>query len=96
MLPIYRVITQKYDPELVYGFIEFSHYHELLEAYKKCIPIDESKCCRRMFNSVSSEIKNNTLVRVTCDTNAIYWIQVISDISVPLANLPAPKIEHCH
>ena len=96
--PLYRVIKQYYDYDTVTGILEPSVYETLLEAYKHCIPADESKCCRRLFNSVYAEIytNKNPLVRVTCDTDIIYWIQVIADMNVQVAPLPAPKIEHCN
>jgi len=96
--PLYRVIKQYYDYDTITGRLEPSVYESLLEAYKQCIPANEANCCRRLFNSVYSEIyTNNTrLIRVTCDTDIIYWIQVIADMNVPVASLPAPKIEHVH
>lgn len=73
-------------------------YQTLAEAYKKCIPSDESEACRRMLNGVQSEIqKGERLIRVTCSRGNTWWIQLVDNANEPVTLIAAAsKIDCCH
>ncbi len=68
-------------------------YTTLLEAYARCIPVDESKCCRMLYNGVGQEFDSGeTLVSVSHVDNGdkmdVYWIQLIHES----LDEPIPKL----
>lgn len=90
----YRVVRQ--TDGLTVSSID---YDTLTEAYKKCIPSDESETCRLLLNGVQSEIqKGLRFIRVTCDRGSIWWIQLIDDLNdaVPPISEATAKIDCCH
>jgi len=59
-----------------------SVYTTLSEAYVRCIPADERKCCRMLYSAVRQEFDSGeTLVSVShvgkTDRMDVYWIQLI-------------------
>ena len=89
----YRVIRQ------VDGVSDSIEYQTLGEAYKKCIPSDESETCRRLLNGVHSEIqKGERFIRVTCTKGSVWWIQLVDDLNdaLPPITEAAAKIDCCH
>jgi len=91
---LYRVIQHNGDAES--GIVRHSVYSNLLEAYKQCIPSDETEACRLLLNGVQDEIqKGKELIRVTCDKENTWWIQLVVNSSDPLVKV-SPKIECCH
>ena len=89
----YRVIRQ------IDGVSDSIECQSLGEAYKKCIPSDETKTCRRLLNGVHSEIqKGERFIRVTCNRGNIWWIQLIDDLNDALPHISeaASKIDCCH
>jgi len=78
------------------GPMESTTYNTLLDAYRACIPADESEACRLLINGVQNKIsKGDTLIRVTCVHAISYWIQIIHETSDPFP-LFDTKIECCH
>ena len=74
-------------------------YQTLSEAYKKCIPSDESETCRRLLNGVQSEIKKGErFIRVTCNRGNTWWIQLVDNANEPVSLIAeaASKIDCCH
>jgi hypothetical protein len=73
-------------------------YQTLREAYRQCVPSDESEACRRLLNGVQSEIqKGERFIRVTCDRGNIWWIQLVDDANEPVGPIAAAsKIDCCH
>ena len=70
-----------------------SVYTTLSEAYARCIPVDESACCRMLYNGVRQEFDSGeTLVSVSHVGNGdkmdVYWIQLIHGG----VNEPIPKL----
>ena len=92
----YRVVRHINDGK---GTATWSLYQSLTEAYRQCIPSDESQTCRRLLNGVQSEIqKGERFIRVTCDRGNIWWIQLVEDPNEavgPIAEA-ASKIDCCH
>lgn len=70
-----------------------SVYTRLSDAYARCIPVDERKCCRMLYSGVRQEFDNGeTLVSVSHVNNGdkmdVYWIQLIHGG----VNEPIPKL----
>jgi len=68
-------------------------YTTLSEAYARCIPADQRKCCRMLYSGVRQEFDNGeTLVSVSHVNNGdkmgVYWIQLIHGGM----NEPMPKL----
>jgi len=79
--------------------LKWQHYEALKDAYRNCIPSDESESCRRLLNGVQSEIeKGETFIRVTCDRGNIWWIQLVEDPNEHLGPVAeaSSKIDCCH
>lgn len=93
----YRVVRHTEDERGVVA--SWYLYGTLQEAYRQCIPSDESDACRRLLNGVQSEIqKGERLIRVTCCRGNIWWIQLVDDANEavqPIAEA-ASKIDCCH
>lgn len=93
----YRVVKHTDDGNG--GKASWSVYETLEDAYKQCIPSDETETCRRLLYGVREEIKKGeTFIRVTCDRGNIWWIQLINDPNQavgPIAEAAA-KIDCCH
>jgi hypothetical protein len=71
-------------------------YGTLIEAYRQCIPHDESDACRRLLNGVQSEIqKGERFIRVTCSRGDIWWIQLVDDPNEAVGPVTT-KIDCCH
>jgi hypothetical protein len=70
-----------------------SVYTKLSEAYTRCIPVDESKCCRMLYSGVKQEFDSGkTLISVSYvnkgDKIDVYWIQLIhGDLNEPIPKL---------
>lgn len=70
-----------------------SVYTTLSDAYARCIPVDESTCCRMLYNGVREEFhRGETLVSVSHVANSdkmdVYWIQLIhGGLSEPIPKL---------
>jgi hypothetical protein len=94
MMLFYRVISH------IDGVSNSSiEYQTLAEAYKKCIPSDESEACRRLLNGVQSEIqKGERFIRVTCSRGNTWWIQLVNNANEPVRSISeaASKIDCCH
>jgi hypothetical protein len=91
---LYRVIQHNGDTHT--GIVKHSVYSNLMEAYRQCIPSDETEACRLLFNGVQDEIqKGKELIRVTCDKENTWWIQLVVNSNDPLGPV-TPKIECCH
>uniref|UniRef100_A0A6C0AM84 Uncharacterized protein n=1 Tax=viral metagenome TaxID=1070528 RepID=A0A6C0AM84_9ZZZZ len=93
MLPQYRVIKQ----DITSSSIEYMYYTSLREAHKACLPNKELSKCHLMFNGLEAKIANGeNLIRVTCYSTVVYWIELIlgKDHSI-FPKLPS-KIECSH
>ena len=95
MLYPYRVLKQSFSQALV----EKTYFHTLRDAYKACIP-EPDTCCRLLYNGLEEKLDNGeTLVKVTCYTDTVYWVESLLRKSEPylLPELPRSKIEcGCH
>jgi len=99
----YRTIKRTYSP--LNGSVEWSIHDRLLDAYKKCIPDDETNCCRRLYWSVMDHLdyKQITLVtntnfeegEITTEPSTMYWIERIHSLTDPMPLNP-PKPMCCH
>lgn len=79
--------------------LKWQHYQTLKDAYVICIPSDESDTCRRLLIGVQYEIsRGETFIRVTCDRENIWWIQVVEDPNDHLGPVAeaSSKIDCCH
>jgi len=95
MLYPYRVLKQNFS----LGTVEKIYFHTLSDAYKGCIPSPDS-CCRLLFRGLEEKLNNmETLVRVTCYVDTVFWIENLHGRAEPflLPELPRSKIEcGCH
>jgi hypothetical protein len=95
MLHPYRVLKQN----LLLQTVEKTYYHTLIDAYKACIPAPDS-CCRLLYNGLEGKLEDGeTLIRITCYVNTVFWIESLlgkSDIFL-MPDLPRLKIDcSCH
>ena len=89
---LYRVVRQNREDKN----LGLSLHETLLDAYKQCIPSDESEACRRLLYGVQEQIKKGErFIRVTCDRGDIWWIQLVDDPNEAVAEA-STKIECCH
>ena len=89
----YRVIEQ----QEVDGALTYKEYDNMRDAYRACIPADESMSCRLLLNGVQTKLLNgDDVIRVTCNRGTIYWIQRIVNSNTPLPLMNGLKIECCH
>jgi hypothetical protein len=89
----YRVIEQQEED----GTLIYKEYDNMRDAYRACIPADESMACRLLLNGVQGKIMNgDQVIRVTCNRGMIYWIQLIVNSNTPLPLMNGLKIECCH
>lgn len=95
MLYPYRVLKQNFS----LGNIEKIYCHTLIDAYRACIPEPDS-CCRILFRGLEEKLDNGeTLIKVTCYVDTVFWIERLLGKSEPflLPDLPSSKIEcGCH
>ena len=95
MLYPYRVLKQNFS----LATVEKQYFHTLIDAYKACIPAPDS-CCRLLYNGLQGKLEDGeTLIRVTCYVDTIFWIESLLGKSEPflLPDLPRSKIEcGCH
>jgi hypothetical protein len=93
-MTLYRVIRQSYIP--TGGSIEWITYNSLSESYKACV-LNKNVCCRLLMNGVIDRIEEDQrLIRITCDIDTVYWIQVINSSDEPLSPLPTIKDFCCN
>jgi hypothetical protein len=93
MLYPYRVLKQ----DIVKNKLEVTYFTSLPNAHKACLP-DSNSVCHLMLNGVEDKLHERVdLIRVTCYTDRVYWIEnLIGRIEpVDLPYLPS-KIECCH
>ena len=93
MLYPYRVLKQ----DIVKNKLEVTYFTTLLSAYKACSP-DDNSVCHLMLNGVEDRLRERVdLIRVTCYTDTVYWIENligrVEPVDIPL--LPS-KIDCCH
>ena len=89
----YRVITYN----LHTASATDSFFNDLGESYKACIPDKTRFICSLMFNGLQKKIqKGETLIRITCYPDVVYWIQDISDKNIPLEFPDLSIASICH
>jgi len=91
MLYPYRVLKQTLSSHSV----DKMYFHTLRDAYKACIPEPDS-CCRLLYNGLEDSLENGeTLVRVTCYLDTVFWIESLIGKTEPflLPELSWSKIE---
>jgi len=96
-MSLFRRIKQ--TSSITCGSLEWTNHSVLLDAYKECIPTDETRCCRKTYYGVTADINSGeVLIRVTCNQAVIYWIQLVSSATdpLPLVSIGCPKIDCCH
>jgi hypothetical protein len=95
MLHPYRVLKQNFSLNKV----ERTYFYTLIDAYKACIP-EPDCCCRLLFNGLQEKMDNKeSLVKVTCYIDSVYWIECLIGKAEPflLPDLPSSKIDcGCH
>ena len=92
-MEIYRVIEQQEAD----GVFTYKEYENMRDAYRACVPADESMACRLLLNGVQTKLLNGEdMIRVTCNRGTIYWIQRIVNSNTPLPLMNGLKIECCH
>ena len=106
---LYRSIKKSYSP--LSGSVAWSIHDTLLDAYKMCIPSDETFCCRRVYMSVYERLLVEQIVCVThvvyeeheehedgeipCKS-VTYWIEKINMITDPMPLNPPQAQSCCH
>jgi hypothetical protein len=74
-----------------------SFFNDLSEAYKACIPDKTTFICSLMLHGLEKKIqKGETLIRITCYRDVVYWIQDISDKTLPLVFPDLSIASICH
>ena len=95
MLYPYRVLKQNLNLKT----LEKTYVHTLREAYMACIP-EPNSSCRLLFNGLEQKLDNGeTLIRVTCYIDTVFWIEQLIGKAEPflLPELPWSKIDcACH
>ena len=67
------------------GSLEWNNYSKLYDAYKALVPLNENVCCRMLINGVRNVIlQGETVIRISCSKENVYWIQVIESMNAPL------------
>ena len=99
----YRSIKKSYSPKT--GSVTWSVHDTLLQAYRECIPKDETKTCRRVFLSVMECMESKEILCVTHTKledgeipdglTATYWIQRIHDPADPMPLDPPMPLGTC-